>query len=90
MYIFWRSNLEIILIFTGYTYVHENEAKSISKTTLFFEDEVKNAASAKYYKQRSEREKIQIKQTVQFSQLLINSIILSSLLVEFLQWITIE
>jgi len=48
--------LEIILIFTGYTYVHENEAKSISKTTLFFEDEVKNAASAKYYKQRCERE----------------------------------
>jgi hypothetical protein len=46
------NNLNIYRVY----YVHENEAKSISKTTLFFEDEVKNAASAKYYKQRIERE----------------------------------
>ena len=54
------NNLNIYRVYS----VHENEAKSISKTTLFFEDEVKNAASAKYYYQRIERENSN--QTVQF------------------------
>ena len=54
---------------------------------MFFEDEVKNAAQSII--DNALRGKIQNSyQTVQFSQWLINSIILSSLLVEFLQWIT--
>ena len=66
--------------------VHENEAKSILKTTLFFEDEVKNAA--KNFIKNALRGKIQNSyQTVQFSQWLINSIIISSLLVEYIMYI---
>jgi len=56
------NNLNIYRVYS----VHENEAKSISKTTLFFEDEVKNAASAKYYYQRIETERENSIQTVQF------------------------
>jgi len=57
------NNLNIYRVYS----VHENEAKSILKTTLFFEDEVKNAVQSII--NNALRGKIlNSYQTVQFSQ----------------------